>query len=59
MQRKKDKRTRLLARWSWISALSTAAVVLLVVVLSRERVVDVPAAGADVEGLTSVLTQSI
>jgi hypothetical protein len=58
MTRQKDKRRRLLARWGWISLGATIVVVVSVVGLSRPRVEIVPAAGADVDGLTSVLGQS-
>ncbi len=56
---KKDKRRRLLARWGWVSAACTAVVAALVIVFSRPRVEAVPAAGANLAGLTSVLKQTI
>ena len=59
MQQRKDKRRRLLARWWWIGTAATVALALLIVALSLKEVEMVPAAGANVRGLTSVLKQSV
>ena len=56
---RKDKRRRLLARWGWLSLACIAVVSALVVALSRRTVEAIPAAGAKVAGLTSVLTQTV
>ncbi len=55
--RHKDKRRRLLLRWSGLSLGVTLATGAVIAGLSRSAGRAVPAAGADVAGLTSVLTQ--
>ncbi len=57
--RPRDKRRRLLARWTWISIGATVLVTIVVVMLARPTIEVVPAAGSSVEGLTSVLARSI
>lgn len=54
-----DKRRRLLARWTWITAVATIGVTALVIALARPTVDNVPAAGSDVDGLTRVLARSV
>lgn len=54
-----DRRRRLLARWGWGSLFCTVAVTVVVVLLSRRSGEAVPAAGADVAGLTSVLQRDV
>jgi len=54
-----DKRRRLLARWGWLSLACTALVAGLVAVITRPTGDAVPAAGADLAGLTSILTKEV
>lgn len=57
--RRIDKRRKLLAKWGWLSVLCTVIVAAGIAMLSRRSSEAVPAAGADIEGLTSVLTKEI
>ncbi len=55
---RQDKRRRLLLRWGGLSIGVTAVIVFIVAMLARSPTQSVPAAGANIDGLTSVLRQS-
>jgi len=57
--RRLDKRRRLLAKWGWLSLLGSVAVVGIIMAVSQPADQAVPAAGADMESLTSVLSKSV